>query len=393
MSPICLQLCNAHRRFKPLHVFAVGFFVFEKVAVAIIRHVDRSVTHDCLDAFRLPTEMGNEQAGSGVAQHVEVIIDAALFDQRIPAVVVEVLHCQRLSVPRREYKIEVALRATQPPYPQRVGDNRGEGNIGLAGFRFRRSHFAPGIGTLPDMDYAGFKIDISPAQATQFAQTHPGEDSRNDKGPHPAARVVDERVDLGHGREIDAGAQRPLGDLPFVPFYFDASCYVLRNKPASLRKGEHGSDIGHNFLPHNLRATGFAQLPVECVEAGSVQVGELDAANEGIDVMFKVLLPLIDGAPLKAARRALVKPQAPSLCDGPACAGSRMRALPYFVLGLIEPRIRDDAPPAGRGSPRSMRCVFRRSSSSTLVLSLSPLLPPFMAALLRDFDRPCAFAD
>ena len=97
-------------------------------------------------------------------------------------------------------------------------------------------HFAQASARRQTGDCTGLKIYIGPPQATQFAQTHSGEDSRDDKWPQSAGGVVDQRVDLGDGWEVNARAQRPLGDLPLVPFYFDALATFCATSPRPCAK-------------------------------------------------------------------------------------------------------------------------------------------------------------
>jgi len=66
------------------------------------------------------------------------------------------------------------------PLPESVYDNRGEGNVTFARFRFGWSDLAPGIRPLPDVDETGFEIDIAPRQTAQFACAHTGENGGDD---------------------------------------------------------------------------------------------------------------------------------------------------------------------------------------------------------------------
>ena len=99
--------------------------------------------------LRQPFQVGNEQAGSGVAQQVEII---AGHDDRIafgiPLAAIDGERTATSAAPKREggyspgggagrswYKkqVELALGAIITPLVERIKDHRGEGNVPLAG--------------------------------------------------------------------------------------------------------------------------------------------------------------------------------------------------------------------------------------------------------------------
>ena len=87
-------------------------------------------------------------------KHVEAVavtagIGEPTFDlERVPGVLWMLDIALDLSPVIREYEIEFALGAIDPPLLECVEDNGGEGNVTLSRFGLRRSHTAPGVCTL-----------------------------------------------------------------------------------------------------------------------------------------------------------------------------------------------------------------------------------------------------
>jgi hypothetical protein len=55
------------------------------------------------------------------------------------------------------------------------------------------------------MDLTSVEIDITPAQATQFAEPHACEYCSDNEWPPTSCGIFNEGVQLGHRREVNAG--------------------------------------------------------------------------------------------------------------------------------------------------------------------------------------------
>ena len=73
-----------------------------------------------------------------------------------------------LCPPDRKDKIQVALGAGQPPFPQRVHDHRPDLNGPLARFRFGGSDRVVSICSLSDVQLAAFEVYVLPAQTAKL---------------------------------------------------------------------------------------------------------------------------------------------------------------------------------------------------------------------------------
>jgi hypothetical protein len=139
------------------------------VAVAIECHVDRSVTHNGLEALGRPAKVFDERAGGGVPEHVEAIArlasvsgKSALDLERHPTPRMNVRHSFDVATGIRENEIEIALWTIRPPLPKRVHHHRRQGNVTHPGFGFRRTNLEPSVRSLANVDLTGIEIDIAP---------------------------------------------------------------------------------------------------------------------------------------------------------------------------------------------------------------------------------------
>src|SRR5271166_4048663 len=70
---------------------------------------------------------------------------------------------------RAGWKDQIAIRASEFPFLQGVGDNRQKRDSAFSGCGLRTAYGVEPIGPLPDVQFAPVKINIGPAQAAQFA--------------------------------------------------------------------------------------------------------------------------------------------------------------------------------------------------------------------------------
>src|SRR5215472_8551695 len=80
-----------------------------------------------------------------------------------------------------ENQIELAVGASQLPFPQRIVDRRGHRDFPVTSLALRRAEFAPKVSPLFDVDHAALEIDSIPRQAADFRPAQPRECRHNDE--------------------------------------------------------------------------------------------------------------------------------------------------------------------------------------------------------------------
>ena len=113
-----------------------------------------------------------------------------------PAAVGDVRMIFDLARAIREDQPELALRACQLPFPQRIDNQRCHRNRALAGFGLRRPHLIPGIGPLVYAQHLTIKVDGIPGETAELGGSHAGKDCGDEKRPPTPLGAVDNEVDL-----------------------------------------------------------------------------------------------------------------------------------------------------------------------------------------------------
>src|SRR5262249_16981996 len=142
------------------------------------------------------------------------ISQAALEQQRHPDARVNVGGTVR--PPASAGENEFTIGTVSAPLPQRIDHHWGEGNVPLASLGFRRSHGAPRVGPLANVDLASIQVDIRPAKAAQLAKPHTGENGSDDERPPLGGGIVDECIEFGLGGKVDASPQGAGGVLSII---------------------------------------------------------------------------------------------------------------------------------------------------------------------------------
>ncbi|MGB8619195.1 MAG: hypothetical protein WCD65_16965 [Pseudolabrys sp.] len=101
------------------------------------------------------------------------------------------------------------------------------------------------------MDHASIKIDIGPAQSPYFAQAHSGEDRGDDERTPPGRGVVDQEIEFGHRREINACPNGTTGSFPVVCLDANGPGNILGNQAAPLRERKHSFEAGNDLAAHD----------------------------------------------------------------------------------------------------------------------------------------------
>jgi hypothetical protein len=141
--------------------------------------------------------MFNEQAGGCVAKRVKVIarfpvLGHSAFDLKRPPDASEKVRVGADGPSRSGENQFAAGGAGDLPLPKRIKHERRKGNVPRASGALRRPDAPPRVGALRYVNNTLRKVNITPAEAAQFACPHAGEDGCDNIWTPALRRAVDQ---------------------------------------------------------------------------------------------------------------------------------------------------------------------------------------------------------
>src|SRR5690625_2649305 len=111
----------------------------------------------------------------------------------------------------REGIVQIAIkaRALQPPFLQRVDDQRRQGNSALARIALGHPYLVIAVRPLPHVQASLIKFYILPPQPAQLGGSQPGEDRGDQQWPPSAQCCLDNGADFLARRNIHADLRSP----------------------------------------------------------------------------------------------------------------------------------------------------------------------------------------